>query len=217
MTDERLVDIVAERFDGGIRLGLQVVRDIGRGPDRRTPAVGRRRDTQVPRSPRTTSAAQGPARAPVRRARRVRGRSLSVGVRKGGRERQVAVTGAMFENAPRIALRAALTGEVIGFAFEAHVAPHLANGTLASVLDDWCPSFPGFRLSVAASRISVNIAPLATLLHAATAPGLFCDVAAPPFSPQASDSSTGSALLLAPALSCDVAGPMFDSRRLHKT
>ena len=113
------------------------------------------------------------------------------------------MTGAMFENAPRIALRAALTGEVIGFAFEAHVAPHLANGTLASVLDDWCPSFPGFRLSVAASRISVNIAPLATLLHAATAPGLFCDVAAPPFSPQASDSSTGSALLHSPATSPD--------------
>ena len=40
---------------------------------------------------------------------------------KGGRERQVAVTGALFENDPRIAVLAVLTGEVIGFAFEAQV------------------------------------------------------------------------------------------------
>jgi DNA-binding transcriptional LysR family regulator len=26
------------------------------------------------------------------------------------------------------------------------VAPHLASGALESVLDDWCPSFPGFHL-----------------------------------------------------------------------
>jgi DNA-binding transcriptional LysR family regulator len=35
---------------------------------------------------------------------------------------------------------------VVGFAFEAQVAPHLANRTLETVLDDWCPSFPGFHL-----------------------------------------------------------------------
>ena len=46
---------------------------------------------------------------------------------KAGRERQVAVTGALFENDPRIAVRAVLTGEVIGFAFEAQMATHLAN------------------------------------------------------------------------------------------
>ena len=65
---------------------------------------------------------------------------------KGGRERQIAVTGALFENDPRIAELAVLTGEVISFAFEAQVAPHLASGALESVLDDWCPSFPGFHL-----------------------------------------------------------------------
>jgi DNA-binding transcriptional LysR family regulator len=65
---------------------------------------------------------------------------------KGGRERQVAVTGALFENDPRVAELAVLTGEVIAFAFEAQMAPHLASGTLETVLDDWCPSFPGFHL-----------------------------------------------------------------------
>ena len=54
------------------------------------------------------------------------------------------MTGALFENDAGIALRAVLTGEVIGFAFEAQVAPHLAKRTLETVLDDWCPSFPVF-------------------------------------------------------------------------
>jgi hypothetical protein len=40
---------------------------------------------------------------------------------KGGRERQIAVTGALFEDDPRIAELAVLTGEVISFAFEAQV------------------------------------------------------------------------------------------------
>jgi DNA-binding transcriptional LysR family regulator len=60
--------------------------------------------------------------------------------------RQVAVMGALFENDRRVAPLAVLTGEVIAFACEAQVAPHLANGRLETVLDDWCPSFPGFHL-----------------------------------------------------------------------
>lgn len=56
------------------------------------------------------------------------------------------MTGALFEDDPRVAELAVLTGEVISFAFEAQVAPHLASGALESVLDDWCPSFPGFHL-----------------------------------------------------------------------
>jgi hypothetical protein len=45
-----------------------------------------------------------------------------------GCERQIAVSGALFENDPRIAELAVLTGEVISFAFEAQVAPHVASG-----------------------------------------------------------------------------------------
>ncbi len=62
---------------------------------------------------------------------------------KGGRERQVAVTGALFENDPRIAVLAVLTGEVIGFAFEAQVAPHLASGALEAVLNPPSAQLPG--------------------------------------------------------------------------
>ena len=79
------------------------------------------------------------------------------------------------------------------------------------------PSSIAAIASSAASKISVSVAPLAKLLHAAAAPQFSCDVAAPPFSARIPDSSPETALLLAPALSCDVAGPVFDSQRLHKT
>ena len=146
VTDERLVDIVAERFDAGIRLGEQVVRDMV------AVQVGGRQRLVVVGTPKYFARHGRPRQPKDLLAHRcvvhVRsgGEAYRWELAKGGRERQVAVTGALFENDPRIAVLAVLTGEVIGFAFEAQVAPHLASGTLETVLDDWCPSFPGFHL-----------------------------------------------------------------------
>lgn len=145
-TDERLVDIVAERFDAGIRLGEQVVRDMV------AVQVGGRQRLVVVGTPKYFDR-HGRPRHPKdllshRCVVHIRsgGEAYRWEFEKGGRERQVAVTGALFENDPRLAELAALTGEVIAFAFEAQVAPHLASGKLVTVLDDWCPSFPGFHL-----------------------------------------------------------------------
>jgi DNA-binding transcriptional LysR family regulator len=146
VTDERLVDIVAERFDAGIRLGEQVMREMV------AVQVGGRQRLVIVGTPQYF-ARRGRPRQPKDLLEhrcvvhfRSGGEAYRWELEKGGRERQVAVTGALFENDPRIAVLAVLTGEVIGFAFEAQVAPHLANGTLETVLDDWCPSFPGFHL-----------------------------------------------------------------------
>ena len=149
VTDERLVDIVAERFDAGIRLGEQVVRDMVA-----VQVGGRQRLVVVRAHP----GALAPATADLgsRRTCWHTGASCTSGPgakRIGGSSRKGAAsvrlqfkTGALFENDTGIALRAVLTGRVIGFAFEAQVAPHLAKRTLKTVLDDWCPSFPGFHL-----------------------------------------------------------------------
>ena len=146
VSDDRLVDIVAERFDAGIRLGEQVVRDMVAVP------IGGRQRLVVVGTPSYLSR-HGRPRHPkdllTHRCvvhSRAGGEAYRWELEKGGRERQIAVTGALFENDPRIAELAVLTGEVIGFAFEAQVAPHLASGALESVLDDWSPSFPGFHL-----------------------------------------------------------------------
>jgi DNA-binding transcriptional LysR family regulator len=146
VADERLVDIVAERFDAGIRLGEQVVRDMV------AVQVGGRQRLVVVGTPRYFARHGRPRQPKDLLAHRCvvhfrsGGEAYRWELEKGGRERQVAVTGVLFENDPRVAELAVLTGEVIGFAFEAQMAPHLANGTLETVLDDWCPSFPGFHL-----------------------------------------------------------------------
>ena len=49
-------------------------------------------------------------------------------------------------------LRAAMDGAGIAFAFEQHVAPHIASGALVRVLADWCPPFPGYFLYYATRR-----------------------------------------------------------------
>jgi DNA-binding transcriptional LysR family regulator len=146
VTDERLVDIVAERFDAGIRLGEHVVRDMV------AVQIGGRQRLVVVGTP-SYFARHGRPRQPKDLLAhrcvvhfRSGGEVYRWELEKRGRERPVAVTGVIFENDPRIAELAVLTGEVIGFAFEAQMAPHLARGTVETVLDDWCPSFPGFHL-----------------------------------------------------------------------
>ncbi len=146
VSDDRLVDIVAERFDAGIRLGEQVVRDMV------AVEIGGRQRLVVIGTP-SYFARHGRPRQPkdllTHRCvvhSRSGGEAYRWELEKGGRERQIAVTGALFEDDPRIAELAVLTGEVISFAWEGQVARHLASGALESVLDDWCPSFPGFHL-----------------------------------------------------------------------
>ena len=41
---------------------------------------------------------------------------------------------------------AALDAVGLAFMLEAHAAPHLANGTLVRVLEDWCPPFASYFL-----------------------------------------------------------------------
>jgi DNA-binding transcriptional LysR family regulator len=42
-----------------------------------------------------------------------------------------------------LAMRAALDGVGFWATFEGHVRDHVKSGKLISVLDDWCPPFPG--------------------------------------------------------------------------
>jgi DNA-binding transcriptional LysR family regulator len=63
-----------------------------------------------------------------------------------GREINVRVEGqATFNTSPLIAL-AALEGLGIAFLPEEEFAPHLEQGRLVRVLQDWCPPFAGYHL-----------------------------------------------------------------------
>ena len=58
----------------------------------------------------------------------------------------VAVNGPLITNDIGLLTRAALDGVGLAFMSEEQAAPHLANGALVRVLEDWCPPFPGFFL-----------------------------------------------------------------------
>ena len=65
---------------------------------------------------------------------------------KGDQSLTVAVNGPLITNDIGLLIRAAMDGVGLAFVAEEHATPHLANGGLVRVLEDWCPPFPGFFL-----------------------------------------------------------------------
>jgi DNA-binding transcriptional LysR family regulator len=65
---------------------------------------------------------------------------------KGKRELRVRVDGQLVFNSTSMILRAAIAGFGLAFVMEDVVAGHIANGSLVTVLDDWCPPFGGYHL-----------------------------------------------------------------------
>ncbi len=145
--DSGFTDIVAGRFDAGVRLGEALDKDMIAtrvGPDLRMAVVG---------SPAYFAKRPVPI-VPQDLADHdcIRMRLLSSGgfyaweLGKDGRELRVRVQGQLaFDNVNMI-LRAAIAGFGLGFLMEDHVAEPLADGRLIRVLDDWCPPFSGYHL-----------------------------------------------------------------------
>ncbi len=142
-----LTDIVTERFDAGVRLGEALAKDMIAtriGPDLRMAVVGSPayfRKRSVPTKPQDLADHQC-----------INLRMLSAGglytweLEKDGREVRVRVDGQFTVNNSGMIVRAAIAGFGLGFVMEGHVETHLADGRLVRVLEDWCPSFPGYHL-----------------------------------------------------------------------
>ncbi len=65
---------------------------------------------------------------------------------KGDRDVRVRVEGQLtFDNSQMI-VRAAVAGFGLCFVMEDQVEAHLVDGRLVRVLEDWCPTFPGYHL-----------------------------------------------------------------------
>jgi DNA-binding transcriptional LysR family regulator len=145
--DYALTDIVAQRFDCGVRLGEQVAKDmiaVPIGPPTRMALVA---------SP-DYSASHAPPRMPqeVTRHKCINLRFTAQGglyaweFEKDGKELEVRVEGQLiFNRAPHI-LEAALSGFGLAFVPEDTVLAHVAAGRLKRVLKDWCAPFPGYHL-----------------------------------------------------------------------
>lgn len=145
--DSGFVDVVAERFDAGVRLGETVAQDmiaVRIGPDMRMAAAA---------SP-AYLAEHGPPQAPhdLNRHNCINLRFPTYGglyaweFEKEGRALNVRVDGQMIVNDTSLALTAAVDGLGIAFITEDQVLPLIADGQLVRVLEDWCPPFPGYYL-----------------------------------------------------------------------
>ena len=147
VTDAKLTDIVAERFDAGIRLGESVAKDmvaVPIGPPMRLVVVG--------------TPAYLDSRPPIENPRDLTGHDC-INIRfltHGGlytwefeKEEQalnVRVEGRLIFNSVMQIATAARAGFGLAYLPEDMVEADIRAGRLRQVLDDWCPLFPGYHL-----------------------------------------------------------------------
>ncbi|MFM0213457.1 LysR family transcriptional regulator [Paraburkholderia sediminicola] len=146
ITDYGLTDIVADRYDIGIRHGDQVAKDmiaVRIAPAMKMSIVGSPAylDKQaLPKTPQDLMAHNCiNLRLPTH------GAFYAWELKKGSREVQVRVEGQLAFNGTYHMLDAALAGYGLAYLPSDLAQPHVAAGRLDRVLDDWCPTFPGLH------------------------------------------------------------------------
>ncbi|WP_111496233.1 LysR family transcriptional regulator [Marinobacter bohaiensis] len=145
--DYGLADIVAERYDMGVRLGGQVAKDmiaVRIAPDLRMAIVGAPEylDGKPPlRTPEDlTSHNCINLRLPTK------GGLMAWKLRQGDRELSVRVSGQLTFNNSYQMLDAALEGYGLAYLPDDVVGPYVTEGRLQYVLEDWFPTHPGLHV-----------------------------------------------------------------------
>ena len=140
-------DIVADRFDAGVRLGDTIDKDmiaIPIGPQLRMAVVASPAYFAThpkPKNPRDL----------------INHNCINIRMQSGGglhvwdfqrkdKQLNVRVDGQLVLNASPNIVDAALAGLGVAWLPEEEFAPHIEEGRLLQVLEDWCPPFPGYYL-----------------------------------------------------------------------
>jgi DNA-binding transcriptional LysR family regulator len=147
ISDATLTDIVAERFDAGIRLGEQVANDmiaLPIGPPMRMAVVGAPGYLASRPKPKTPRDLTGHDCINIRFL--TRGGLYAWEFEKKGHPLNVRVDGRLTFNNTRHVIAAALDGFGLACVPEDMVRTHMASGKLQRLLADWCPAFPGYHL-----------------------------------------------------------------------
>ena len=145
--DQKFTDIVAERFDAGVRLGESVEKDmiaVRIGPDLRMMVAGAPSYLArhgVPQTP-----------ADLTRFNCINLRLPTLGglyaweFEQADRPVNVRVDGQFISNDPDLNIAAAVAGLGLCCLTDRHLQPLVERGDLVPVLQDWSPSFPGYHL-----------------------------------------------------------------------
>jgi DNA-binding transcriptional LysR family regulator len=158
-SDNRFIDIVAERFDIGVRLGGDVAKDmiaVRMAPDMRLIVVGSpdyfARHTR-PRTPQDLTRHDCLClRLPSH------GGLLPWEFRRRGKSIHAHVTGRLIFNSGDMIVAAAAAGYGLAWVPDDAVATHIADGRLVSVLDEWAQVLPGYHLYYASRSSSPALA-----------------------------------------------------------
>src|SRR6266567_4399374 len=153
--DYGFTDIVAQRYDAGVRSGEQVAKDmiaVRIGPDMRMAVVG---------AP-SYFAKRSPPKKPqdltdhncINLRLATHGGLYAWEFQKGDRELKVRVEGQLVFNNTFQMLNAALDGFGLAYVPDDLAQPHLAKGRLKRVLEDWCPPYSGYHLYYPSRRQS---------------------------------------------------------------
>jgi DNA-binding transcriptional LysR family regulator len=145
--DYGFTDIVAERYDAGVRLGEQVAKDmiaVRIAPDLRMAVVGSPSYFATHPAPMTPHALT--AHNCINLRLTTHGGLYAWEFEKDGQKLNVRVQGQLTFNSSRPTLRAALSGFGLACVPEDVAQAHVDAGRLVRVLEDWMPSFPGYHI-----------------------------------------------------------------------
>jgi DNA-binding transcriptional LysR family regulator len=145
-SDYRLTDIAAERYDIGVRWGDQVEKDmiaVRLTPDLRMMIVGA--PSYFEHRPVPSSVQDLMKHNCIGLRLASSGGLYAWELQHEGRDLEVRVRGQLTFNGAYQMVGAALSGCGLTFVPEDLAGPHVRAGRLVSVMDDWCPSFPGLH------------------------------------------------------------------------
>lgn len=160
--DYALTDIVAERYDAGVRHGEQVAKDmvaVRIGPDIRFAAVAAPSyfaNHPPPKTPQDLA-----QHSCINLRLPTSGGFYAWEFEKDRREVRVRVDGQLAFNTIGMILPAVVAGRGVAFLPEDQVKGLVADGRLVQVLQDWCAPFPGYHLYYPSRR---QISPAFALL-----------------------------------------------------
>jgi len=143
VADSGFVDIVQGGFDAGVRYGEHLAQDMIAMP------LGEPQRYAIVASPRYVAQHGRPTHPrdllqhSCIRTRFSSGAMLDWEFEKDGQVLMIAPPARLIAVQLGLALRAACDGVGYWATFEGHVREELAAGRLVSVLEDWCPPFPG--------------------------------------------------------------------------
>jgi DNA-binding transcriptional LysR family regulator len=144
--DNRFIDIVAERFDIGVRLGGDVAKDmiaVRMASDMRLVVVGTPGYFRRHPRPKVPQDLTGHDCIGLRLPSH--GGLLPWEFKRRGKSLNAHVSGRLVFNSSEMVVAAALGGHGLAWVPDDTVAEHIAKGRLVSVLDDWSSTFPGYH------------------------------------------------------------------------